>query len=196
MFFKLYKFLRYFSVLVLMLFFVSSCNGSSDKTKENVDAIFKAFDGLNIYTLDLEKMVELGVEAIPYLAKKLDSADQSDRWAAVMSLSAIGRHLGVKEKVLPDLLRALEDDDITVRVMAAELVVAFGEKDGIPVLIAALDSNEKLRPSEPPTPVTSKSLEVLKLYTTQTFFERQEWQNWWDQNKDSLVWVNDEEKFK
>jgi hypothetical protein len=174
-------------LVVLVVFLcLSGCGCSKTETTTNntegrVDQVLSGFDGKNIYTLDLDEMVAIGTPAIPYLSAKMSSSDKFERWAVIMSLAAIGRQLNAEDSILSYLMDAFDDEDVSVRVMAAELALAFGENSAIPILIAAMESDEAAKPSEPPIPITSQALAVLQLYTGQTFTEQQEWQDWWDQ---------------
>jgi hypothetical protein len=183
-------------IVVLFIAFSLLAGCPSKKTIENVTEVIEAFDGVNIHTLDLEKIVGIGKPAIPVLAEMLSSTDKSTRWAAVMSLSAIGHELNVPYLVLADLKKACGDEDISVRVTAAELVLSFGNESGLPILIAALVSDKIMQPSEPPTPVYTQVMSALMTYTTQSFSKMKDWQAWWDKNKGQLTWFGKDEKFK
>lgn len=181
-------------VLLIAVWLLIGC--SSKETIENVTETIEAFDGVNIYTLDLKKIVEIGKSAVPVLAEILNSTNKSTRWAAVMSLSAIGHQLDAAYLVLPYLKKACNDEDISVRVTAAELVLSFGDKSGLPVLIADLVSDQIMQPSEPPTPVYTQVMNILMIYTTQSFSKKKDWQAWWEENKEPLKWSSENGKFE
>jgi hypothetical protein len=181
-------------ILLIAVLLLAGC--PSKETVKNVTGVIDAFDGVNIYTLDLEKIVGIGKPAVPVLAEMLSSTDKPTRWAAVMSLSAIGHELSVPFLVLPDLKKACGDEDISVRVTAAELVLSFGNESELPVLITALVSDQIMQPSEPPTPVYTQAMSALMTYTTQSFSKKKDWQAWWDKNKGQLTWSGEDEKFK
>lgn len=187
---------QFLDILILLIAFTLLAGCPSSETVENVTELMEAFDGVNIHTLDLEKIVGIGKPAIPVLAWMLRSTDQSTRWAAVMSLSAMGHELNVPHLVLADLKKACHDEDISVRVTAAELVLSFGDESGLPVLIAALVSDRIMQPSEPPTPVYTQVMSALTTYTTQSFSTKKDWQDWWDKNKRQLTWSVEDETFE
>lgn len=186
----------FLDILILFIAFTILAGCPSSETVENVTELMEAFDGVHIHTLDLEKIVGIGKPAISVLAGMLSSTDQSTRWAAVMSLSAIGHQLNVPHLVLADLKKACGDEDISVRVTAAELALSFGDESGLPVLIAALVSDRIMQPSEPPTPVYTQVISALTTYTTQSFLTKEDWKDWWDENKGQLRWSGEDETFK
>lgn len=175
---------------------VSSLKGKpvlNETIYNNTLTIINNFDGTNIYTLKLEEIVAIGKPAIFALAKILedDNSTASQRWAAVMSLSELGHNLDLHREVLPYLEKALEDDDVNIRVTAATLAMSHGSKKGIPILIAQLENDAILKPSEPPIPIKSYCAESLTFYTTQAYgVDKGQWTNWWDTNKDKLKFEN------
>ena len=172
----------------------NSEEGSVDPELRNqVVAIVEAFDGVNIHTLDQDALAELGVDAIPVLAELLEDSRVSVRWASVIGLSAIARRHDAASSVHPHLRAALDDEAIGVRVTAAELDIGLGDKAGFVVLIDSIDSDQQLRPSEPPTTVHTNSRRVLLFYTGQDFETEQAWQQWWDAHGDELDWSADDE---
>lgn len=172
--------------------------GSGKETPESkaqVDAVASGFDGINLNTLDIDKLVALGKQAVPTLTNMLNSSTASTRYAAVLGLGAIG-HNDAGANVLTPLKKALTDSDINVKVASAELVMSFGSKDGIPVLIETLNSTEILKATEPAMPANSYSSLILTRYTDQTFaVDKAAWQTWYDANKDKLKWSKENEKF-
>jgi HEAT repeat protein len=162
---------------------------------EQIRAVVNSFDGASIRTLDLEAIVEAGRGAIPVLADLLAQGDRATRWAALLGMAALGHQRNAAGAVLPHLKSALSDPDISVKVTAAELVASFGDPAGLPVLIDAVDSDEILRPAEPPTSVCTQAVRVLGHYTGEVFTEEADWQTWWDTNQASLKWDPDHERF-
>lgn len=163
---------------------------ANETVKNETILAVNAFDGVNIYTLDLAKIVSLGTPAISVLVDILkdENSTANQRWAAIMGLSVIGHDLNVSDKVLPHLKESLNDEDVNVRVTAATLVMSHGSKDGIPVLIAELENDAMLKPSEPPVPIKSYCAESLVFYTGQNFgVDKTKWQEWWDANKGSFT---------
>jgi hypothetical protein len=167
----------------------------TNESRAQVQNVTSSFDGVNLYTLDLDQLIAIGKPAVPTLANMLNDSDASKRYAAVLGLSAIG-HKDTSINVLSDLKKALGDSDVNVRVTAAELVMSFGDKEGIPVLIAELENTAILKPSEPVMPINSYASLVLTRYTDQTFaVDKAKWQEWWLTNKDKLRWDKENGKF-
>lgn len=180
----------FIAMSVLAALWTSGCTDTA-----RVQAVLDDFDGANVSTLDLEAIVAEGPDVIPFLADLLAQGDRSTRWATLLALAAMGHHHNAAGEVLPHLKTALNDPDTSVRVTAAELVASLGDKAGLPVLIDAVDSDEILRPAEPPTPVCTQVIRVLGHYTGQTFTEEADWWVWWDANQDNLQWDPDNERF-
>lgn len=166
-------------VLVICLFISGCAPAEKAETESNVKAIVDK--GVDIYSLDYEAVLEIGEDAIPVLSEMLDSSDKIERWACVKFLSAIGHELNAEDDVLPHIKKLLDDEDISIRVITAELVLSLGDDSGIPVLIDLLGSEEMMYPSEPPLPIGAKAYDVLKLYTEQDFETKEEWDNWWSE---------------
>lgn len=183
-------------ILLILMAFTLSAGCPGQERVEEVAGVIEVFDGVNLHTLDMGTIIGIGKPAIPVLAGMLSSTDTSTRWAAVMSLSAIGHECNAGHLILDDLKRACADEDLSIRVTAGELVLSFGDESGLPVLIAALESDQILQPSEPPTPVTTQVMSALMTYTTQSFSTQKEWQIWWDNNKGQLTWSGEDEIFQ
>ena len=160
----------------------------SEEAMNQTSNIINEFDGVNIHTLDLDEIITLGESGIYALAeiyKNESSANQ--RWAIIMGLSAIGHDLNMTDKVLPYLEEALNDLDVNVRVTAASLVLSHGSTKGIPILIAELENENVLKPSEPVIPIKSYCAETLIIYTGQDYgANKEQWQSWWNENKETL----------
>jgi HEAT repeat protein len=192
------------AVSLLAALWVSGCSSGDDESTaispEQIRAVINGFDGANISSLDLDAIVAACASAIPVLEELVAQGDRATRWAALVALAAVGRQCNKAEAVLPHLKSALSDPDISIKVTAAELVTSLGDKEGIPVLIGAVDSDvQNLRPAEPPTSVCTQALSVLGHYlghlTDQEYTREAEWQDWWDANQDSLEWDPDNERF-
>ena len=172
--------------------------GSGKETTESkakVDSAVNGFDGINLNTLDLDKLIALGKSAVPTLTNLLNSTNASTRYAAVLGLGAIG-HNDASANVLTSLKKVLTDSDINVKIASAELVMSFGDKEGIPVLIETLNSTEILKATEPAMPANSYSSLILTRYTDQIFaVDKAKWQEWWLANKDKLKWNKENEIF-
>ena len=169
----------------------------TNESKAAVQNITGAYDGVNINTLNLSALTMVGKFAVPTLAKILEneSSTADQKYAALLGLSAIG-HNDSSVNVLSYLKGALDDSDVNVRVTAAELVMSFGAKEGIPVLIAELENEAIMKPSEPVMPIKSHCAILLERYTTQAFgVDKAQWTSWWDTNKNNLKFNKEDGKF-
>lgn len=168
----------------------------TNESRAQVQNITSSFDGINLYTLDLNQLIAIGKPAVPTLANMLNDSNSDKRYAAVMGLSAIG-HNDSSVNVLAYLKKAMNDSDVNIRVTAAEIVMSFGDKEGIPVLIAELENTAILKPSEPIMPINAYASMVLTTYTGQNLgVDKAKWQDWWNTNKDKLKWDKSDGKFK
>lgn len=165
-----------------MLILVSLIIGCAPRPA--VEATIAKFDGVNLYTLDYDGIMEIGEAAIPVLADLAENGDKAERFAAISFLSALGHQLDAKKDVLEHIKKAFEDEDISIRVTAAELALSFEDEPGYEVLIDSLGNNEMMIPSEPPTTIHQNSLEALKYYSGEDFEEIHEWKNWLATGKD------------
>jgi len=159
----------------------------TNESRAAVESVVSAYDGINLYTLNLSALVMIGKPAVPSLARILENENSTatQKYASLLGLSAVARNTSVN--VLGYLKKALNYSDVNVRVTAAELVMSYGDKEGIPVLIAELENNAILKPSEPVMPINSYCAMVLERYTSQTFgTNKAQWQSWWDTNKNNL----------
>ncbi|HEX55133.1 MAG: hypothetical protein DRO95_00795 [Candidatus Altiarchaeales archaeon] len=173
------------------------------KPKEKILSIINGFDRNNDSTFDrVEEIVEIGEPAVPYLIELLYSNDTYHKWAALYALSRIGHEVDRKkqEEIISHVKNLFDDKNPTIRQTAAGIAVGLGEKEGIPILIEYLKSDDTRLLSKPRRSLSSYSISVLRYYTRQNFGysiyvpmdEREEaikkWENWWEKNKDSLVW--------
>lgn len=168
----------------------------NETIKNETYEIVSKFDGINLYTLNLEGIVAQGEQVLPVLVEMLKNESSEMRYAAVKGLGALGHKLNLTEKVLPHLKTALNDSDVNVRVTTAELVMSMGSKEGILVLIEELENEAILKPSEPVMPINSYCALALQEFTSQTFAtDKTKWQEWWNTNKDKLKWNEENGKF-
>lgn len=169
----------------------------TNESRAAVQNIIENYDGVNINTLNLSALIALGKSVVPTLVRVLEDVNSTpdQKHAALLGLSAIG-HNDSSVNVLSYLKGALDDDNVNVRVTAAELVMSFGDKDGIPVLIAELENDAILKPSEPVMPIKSACALVLIKYTAQNFgVDKAQWQSWWESNKTNLKFNKENGKF-
>jgi len=146
----------------------------------------------------IEKIKTFEEKAILPLADLINDPKKETRYIAFIALSGLTNQLPEKRsEIISYLKTGLTDSDPTIRVQVAQLVLIWGEKDALPVLIEALDSKEIMVPSEPMTPLAFYAHLILTQHTEQDFgFDKTKWQNWWQENKDLLNWNKTTEKFE
>ena len=156
----------------------------------------------------VDEILKIGPPALPALLDLLEDEDLSVRETSLDVLAYLQNELD-KEKqkeIIPYLKKKFDDFDSGVRVVAAATAVNLGEKSGIPVLIDCLRYEEYgiLWSDES---VSGYSNMVLKYRTDQDFgYDEslppeekesaiQKWTQWWETNKDSISWNEEQGKF-
>lgn len=103
-----------------------------------------------------EKIVALGRSAIPYMLEQLDSPDLVTRYAAVYVLSRLAQ-----PEDIPEMIKGLEDPNLSNRATIAATLLWLGDDRGIPVLEEAVLSDEMLSFSHPPELLADYTRRVL-----------------------------------
>ncbi|HEX9596167.1 MAG TPA: HEAT repeat domain-containing protein [Anaerolineales bacterium] len=131
--------------------------------------------------------------------QQLENADPAVRFAAIYALA----NTAETQQHLDGLRSLLSSQSAGERLLAAEALLVRGEKEAIPVLIAALNSEEELAYSLPPQQAWQAASSLLLLYTLEDFglagadtFElvavtQPAWQAWWEQQGGNLQWMAD-----
>ena len=136
-------------------------------------------------------------EALRLVAlENVNSADSDERWAAVYALSMVIQP-GDSEGIAT-LERFLGSDDLDERVAAADGLGAVGEKSGLPVLIALLDSEETTDYVVIPVWRVARGLLLARVdqdlglanaADRQTaHVVRPAWESWWAERGSSVEW--------
>lgn len=132
--------------------------------------------------------------------QNLESPDETVRFAAIYALA----NTAESADQLEALIQILQSPNVGERLLAAEALLARGEKEAIPVAIAALNSDEELIHSLPPKQAWETAQGLLLFYTLEDFglddadsldtvsVTQPAWQAWWDQVQADLEWVSDE----
>lgn len=146
----------------------------------------------------VEELKAQGEDIIPILSDLITSPDKKQRYISYIALSGLTLQLPDKRAELIELLKnGLNDQDSTIKVQAAQLITVWGEKQGIDALIDSLGVDDDMIPSEPQMTVRDYAYFILVAHTTEDFGTNQEqWQAWWDENKDDLTWNATTEKFE
>lgn len=169
-----------------------------DQMKNDVQAIAGS------YTFDMselekvEKIKSYGADVIPLLAEMIRDSRKETRYIAYIALSGLTNRLPDQRLELISYLKnGLTDSDDTIKVQVAQLLLVWGEKEAVPVLIEALDNDEIMVPSEPRTTLNYYAYLMLKDFTKADYqYNKQQWQNWWNKNQEKLTWDQEAEKFK
>lgn len=168
-----------------------------------------SFDEANENTFDnVGRISRLGPAAISDVLPLLEEENVYSQWAALEVLSATLPKANAEQKgnAKEALLPLLESKTASTRVLAAYLLLYYGDKNAIPVLIDSLDETERLVASEPPAPVCIIANEGLERYTgkefgfscgfgTQDAAGAKKWKDWWNASKDKLSYDAENRRF-
>lgn len=145
----------------------------------------------------IEQIKTLENKEIPIVAELIQSKDKKQRYLGYVSFSGlILENPELKQNSLPALKKGLKDSDASIRVQVAQLLLNLKDKDGFPVLLNSLNSEEMMVPSEPVMTISDYSYLMLLEYTDVDYVKDMEkWQNWWQSNKNILAWDEENEKF-
>jgi hypothetical protein len=136
-------------------------------------------------------------EALRLVAlEEVSSVDSDERWAAVYALSIViqpGDAEGIST-----LERFLASDDLDERLAAADGLGAVGERSGIPVLIALLDSEETTDYVVIPVWRVARGLLLARVDQDLGLVNaadgpaarsaRPAWESWWAERGSSVEW--------
>jgi len=146
----------------------------------------------------LEKLSALGEIAIPALTKQIDSPISKNRYIAYRAVAILADKVSPeKRKELLDILKkGLTDSEPVLRLTNSLLLLSFGEKDGIPIMITGFDYKDLIMDTEPPIMADSFAQIILNLYTNEVVADNKlAWQDWWDKNKENIIWDEQQKKF-
>jgi hypothetical protein len=137
----------------------------------------------------------------------LMQVDAEDPLARTAALYALANTASGKDAQRA-LSHALKDNDMTNRTLAAAGLLTMGDKQGIPVLIEALRSDEMLKYSEPPRQAWQYAIELLLQYVdvdlgllqaedrTAASSAADAWEQWWEASNADLSWNTGVERFQ
>lgn len=186
-----------------------SIPGEKDATaatnKELVDSVLASYNENDSSTFSNVNLL-LGTEPEDMLPL-LESNDSYHQWTGLYVLSNIAYNAtpGEQEEVKQGISPFLEGNLSSFRLMAAVTLVTMGDKEGIPVLIDLLGSDELFFLSEPPMLVCTYANEFLVRYTEKDFGyscapgqfnmeSKYQWEAWWEENSASVQWDASAEK--
>lgn len=178
---------------------------ASTSNKELVDSVLSSYDENDSSTFSNVNQL-LGTTPADMLPL-LESNDSYHQWTGLYILSNIAYNATPEEQeeIKQGISPFLEGNLSSFRLMAAVTLVTMGDKEGIPVLIDLLGSDEQMFLWEPPMPVCAYANEFLVRYTEKDFeyscapgqFDaeaRQQWEAWWNENSEHTEWDPDSEK--
>jgi len=165
--------------------------------EERINSIIDGFDFNNPQSFyAVSEIPKMGKETLPYLREMINSESIYERWAAVLSLSALLReNPDLKNDILPSLKKVLEDKNDTLKMLAGAQLLFFGRKEGIPVLISLLNS-DKITHIGTPELIKERSLLYLRHYIDFKGNTLQEWQKFWQDNEEMLFWNENNKIFE
>ena len=179
--------------LMVSILLVTGCSfgdirggsGEDGVTPSSIKTIIQDYDVENPKSLqDFELLVMQGESAIAEVEQYITSGEPRERFLAVY---VIGR-VGTTDTVKP-LESLLSDDNEQVRVAAAGTLANKGYVATLPVLIAAVSSTGTFAWLHPQRDIADFAVEVLAVYTGQTFgTDQAAWQQWWDETDVQLSW--------
>ncbi len=177
----------------------------STPNQELVDSVIASYDENDSSTFSNVNIL-LGVGPSDVLPL-LESNDSYAQWTGLYVLSNVAYNASPEEQeeIRQDISPFLEGNLSSFRLMAAVTLITMGDKEGIPVLIDLLESDEQMFLWEPPMPVCAYANEFLVRYTEKDFeyscapgqFDveaRQQWEAWWNENSERIGWDPDSEK--
>lgn len=166
--------------------------------KAEPEALEASYHNLHILIRDdPETAAKLALEQI-------EARDPVARFVAIYTLA----NTASTEAQLDALRALLTSESLSERVLAAEALLARGDKRAIPVLIGVLNSDEELANSLPPQRAWEYARNLLLQFTVQDFglsadesqaaaaAAQPAWQAWWEQNGGALEWFPDEGVFR
>lgn len=152
----------------------------------------------------IEEIIALGSDAVPALVPLAESQAEAERYTAIAALGRIASAEGAKvadiESTSKALAGRLTDPNVSLRTYAAGGLAAIGDKRGLPVLIEALNLQQRGYLSVPPELLNAFAYRALNAYTGQSFdfdpladearrtASQQQWRAWWTANGDRLQW--------
>jgi len=175
--------------LIVFLFFVVFIYFfQKDIKREIVDlppikTLGKIYTPENLRSMQyLDMYVMKGSTVINEVKPLLSSKEAKERW---MAIYVIGR---VSQKTSAEILVPfLQDEDEIVKIAAAGTLINKGYKQAIPVLIEGLGSTAFIEYLSPKREIANFCLEVLGVYTKQSFINQTDWQKWWDENRETIT---------
>ena len=172
---------------------------SKELVRQQIAAEIAKYDhSLNSEQQIVDQIKVLAKDNLDILEECTESTVKETRYLCYIAVSGLTNTLPEKRTELIAILKnGLTDSDATIKVQVAQLILVWGEKDAVTILIDALDKNEAMVPSEPPTTLNFYSHMVLAGHTSVDFgYDKAKWQSWWSINQNKVNWDSKTEKFK
>ncbi len=189
----------------LLVLSAATCGREEDVQKKQLAAdakteVLAAYLKSAGYRLDPRDASEVRSSALT----QLNSSDPEVRFNALYDLARTAAHRDSRD-ALRGLLTSM---NLNERLLAAESLIAYGDRDGVPVLIGLLDSQQLVKGSHPPRRVWEIVREALLRFTEEEFglLEAQDaptaaatrpaWESWWVENGESLRFDKAAKKYR
>jgi len=174
---------------------------------ETAARLINEFDGSPLATCSLNGAILADPAIVRQAAlSSLEAPEMRVRFAAVYALS-----LTADPSNREPLSAVMErEEDMGLRILAARALIALGQKESIPVLVAALPSDEPLPFWNPPEPRWVLAYADLNQYTGEDFgflaavesgdaaaraAAIEAWQDWWTEVGADLEWDPSGERY-
>lgn len=202
------------AVLLLIVPLLPSCRGPApvaaeqDGTTLSAEGAVTGFtaDNLNVSFARLDLLIlnpDRHEEAATAAAAHVNDSDPDVAFAAIYLLGLTGDATNTGA-----LSRALENEHLALRTVAAGTLIGWGAADAVPILINALDSRETIPHSEPITPIANLAIEALPHYTGEDFglrtatsledltVAKSEWEAWYEEIGFRLEWNETTQRYE
>ena len=186
------KFFMGLSILLLVLSGFSCARGPENASLSDTKAVMKLYDRKKNQSMqDVDALVMKGKGAVEEMKPFINDKDPKVRWIAVYVIGRVADPQTAKM-----LLPLLQDEDDVVRISAAGTLANKGVTEALPVLIGGLDSSGSIEYLSPQRTIAEFCLDVLSTYTKQPLETKQDWQAWWEGNKERVQWDEAEDYYR
>jgi hypothetical protein len=175
--------------LCALFFLLPGCSACNRSNTQNVSLpdtkiVMESYNPQFSRTMQyLDMLVMKGSSSIEEVKPYLSNKDPKQRWVAVYIIGRVANHDQVNI-----LLPLLQDSEEAVRISAAGTLANKGYREALPVLISGTRSTGTISYLHPEQEIAGFCFDVLSVYTKQTFFTPEEWEQWWKIVEGKLSW--------